>query len=389
MKRNVLAVAICLMFIFACKNAIAVQATGTPPIIRILTDTLEGVPLSNDMVLNIQDSLNAQLSRVFMSTVDSVNQMLARYKDQTRLAKGFANATSYSASSGIFLGIDDYDRLQISAGGRSGVQLPSLSVQFRQIPKEIMHDPNIMTGFAIGVTYLNIGYSWRKYLPGFYTNVNGGYYSYQNNNPVSPSSLEDISCGVSASYTVRKNRLIIPHCQWIGFTLGSGMLYHSNVIKFSLPLGGIWQRVPFSESPDNFITGLFFDNDPEFALTPMVKLSIDSKTFTVPIDFRTSILTYKYFKVNGLAGCDVNFGSSTIAIRGSSTTRLEKLPETMQGSNGTIAISGGTSKAAPSFVNFKIGASIGGQWRFLKVEVPFIFIAPSAYTWGITGGLAF
>jgi hypothetical protein len=304
---------------------------------------------------------------------------LAKYDDQEKLAKGFANANTYSVSAAPLDGYLDYNLFALMGGIMISAQMPAFTVNYdylKNIRYKVEENGDIYFGTAIGTSIINAGVNAGFIYPGLYINLKYGYMGLNGKNI--NSDLEGFLYKTSI-YGIGLNQIIVwpgtivpGILKWRGVTIGSGFYYSKTETTITIL--------------KSLITESFGANS--FILDPSFRVKIESETMTVPLYIMTSIKILQIINFNLGTGADFNYGSSEIKLKaeGDITTDLADPIVTP----GSVLIEAGTKKKKPTMVNPKITTGLGFNFGPVKIDIPVaIYYLESGFSIGLSAGVIF
>jgi hypothetical protein len=89
-----------------------------------------------------------------------LNQTLMKYQHQSKLVKGFANASVYSSSVATQRGYQGYDKFVITVGTMAGAQVPAVTPDlgyYKQLADRLRKEGDIKIGVAWNAWAVNVG----------------------------------------------------------------------------------------------------------------------------------------------------------------------------------------------------------------------------------------
>ncbi len=322
-----------------------------------------------------QDGVNdAALKTALDSTVASANTQLALFKNQTELAKGFADANAFSSHSATLQGFQNYDLFAVGVGFMAGVQAPSSDPNYYQqsnIEDDLRKDGDIFAGFSSGVS-LFAGFHARFLTPSLYLNVRIGKLDYGNAEESESYKFQNTIYGFGINYGLFMPRSIFfGFLKWRGISLGTGIIYQHNKVDFEMQLD------PITESVAGPIS---------LTLDPTVNFGLDITTYTIPVEAITSVQFLWILNISAGIGADIIYGSSDILIASAGDVSVTGTTLTQQ---GIVAVDGSTKDVSPSKFRPKIMAGIGLNILLVKIEMPVVYYPESGAAIGLTASVVF
>lgn len=315
---------------------------------------------------------DAALHIALDSAVASANTQLSLFKNQTDLAKGFADANAFSSHSATLQGFQNYDLFAVGVGFMAGVQAPSADPDYyknTKIEEDIRKDGDISAGFSTGLSLI-AGIHARFITPALYLSVQVGKLdvgdaeeSYRFKNTV---------YGFGINYGLFMPRsILLGFMKWRGISLATGLIYQHNEANFEMELDQITQPVAGPIS---------------LALDPSVNFGFDITTYTIPVEAVTSFQLLWILNVSAGIGADIIYGSSDLLITSTGTVTVTGTTLTQ---NGIVEVDGSTKGVSPSKIRPKIMAGLGLNILLVKIEVPVVYYPGSGAAVGLTASVVF
>lgn len=399
-----------VIFGLACVALVGLSApVFATPTVHITAPTLEFNVSGNP---NLTNALNTEFgaSQAYLNTElrkleASTQKDLEGFGSQDDLAKGFGNANLYASQSSTLQGYQGYKLFSVSSGAMAGIQLPTsdfskLESSFSNFEK----DPDIYLGIAPSMSILNVGINAEKVfglfapslgdkLKNFYFNVKFGgigyNYSYNDGDTKAKIEMKSGTFGLGVNYQILPGLPSIAFglFKWRGVSLGSGLTYQSNTITMTPTINSISQTY----TNDILVGTTTRTVSATIVCAPKMKLEIDSKTFSIPLEATTSAQFLWLFNTNLGAGVDLVFGKSDINATADGTISINNITVpgevsgyvTAKSQPGSVAIDAST-KGKPSFLRARLMTGLGMNAGPLKIDVPVYFYPGSGYAFGLT-----
>lgn len=322
------------------------------------------------------------VSGPFYSALDKANIELAKYHDQSQLAKGFANANLYSTNAATQQGYPNYGLFAVTTGIMGGVQLPSFNPDYYDdIDKKIKDKGDIYAGAAASVAMVNVGINASFIIPGLYLNGKFGKFNSQWVYDSDDFDFNTLIIGGGVSYSLI-GESGTGLFKWRGVTVGTGLVYQSTNVAYKVKLDK--QTENFTDSG---ISGVII-------VDPSFKATLDMYTLSVPFEINTAIQVLWLLNFNLGAGFDICKGNSDLVLKAAATTTVDYLSAGgifIPKSNyivvpGTLYIDGSTLGKKPSMVRARIMTGIGLNLGPVKIDVPVIYYLKTGGAVGVTVG---
>ncbi len=337
----------------------------------------------------LSTTLNEQLNDTFEEAVIEANDELARYKQQTKLAKGFANASVYATRSATHQGYQDYSIFAVTTGAMFGVQGPSFSPSYYtdEMADQIEDDGDLYAGIGIGTSLLNVGINAAFITPGLYLNFKFGLFTLDSFANVDEVSATNAMFGLGGNYTwIETTSLLFGLFKWRGFSISSGIYYNRTELDVRVELDEVEQEIDDTPvpGPDNYTI------EGSVLLDPSFKLGLRVNTVTIPVEINTSVRLLWALNLNLGLGVDFAFGSSDIILKaaGDATTNIadgQEVSATV--TPGNVTIDGSTKGGSPSFMNPRITTGFGINILSVKIDIPIAVYLDSGASVGLTVGV--
>ncbi len=363
MKHALTTILAAALFLTAAIRINAATITVTRPI-----QTSEGPAL--DTFVN--DALN--------DAVANAAPDLAKYDNQSGLAKGFGNANAFSSHAGNFNGYQNYNIFAVSIGSMLGLQAPNTDVSYYNpdsVREDLESDGDMYAGFAAGAS-INAGIHLRFITSGLYLTAVFGqielgseadYYRFKNT-----------TYGMRINYSLSYPRsIMLGLFKWRGFSFGTGLLYQKNELSFE-------QEV--STVSDTFDDGA--GNTGTVTVDPTVRFGIISETYTVPLEIVTAFQLFWFLNITAGAGVDVIQGSSDIVLNAAGDVNVSFSSGSATVTQpGQITVDGSTSNVSPSRYRPKLMTGIGFSIFMVKIDFPIVYYPSAGAAVGFTAGIVF
>ena len=336
-------------------TASAAPLTITAP--TVASDT----PLVNDG--DIQGEINTA-SQTLQDNLN--NNFFSKFTHQVNLARGIGNANNAAANAATNQGYQNYDLFSVQAGFMLGGAIPSVSSNIMETVNtlnDIKENGDMYAGFGTGFA-LNVGINGSLLVKDLY--ISGKFGMLSGKKTISSVDLEaeQFLLGVGLNYgLIDEIGILAGLARWRGISVGTGLMYHSNSTMVGIRIKDYSQ--PFTAGP---VSGnLNITN-----ITPT--FSVDTKTFTIPVDIATSIQALWLLNASVGAGVDFNITSSenTLGVKSNIGITGTGFHQTAAGS----MVAKASSKSKSGFfdtVNPRLSASLGLNFSIIKLELPVVY----------------
>ncbi len=363
----------------------------------IITNTNPQIRTGNSM-------LDFILNQAVTNTVDDVireaHDSLLRFSHQEELARGFANANTYSSHAGTFQGYQNYSKFAITVGVMAGAQGPTTDFDYYdglastkyydKIRDQIIENGDLYTGVAAGISFINFGYNAKSLIPGLYLNLKFGSLTHKSDNSINNQYVKDnyyrvksTIIGVGIRYSLVKPDSASSLFKWRGISVGTGVTYHSSDISLQLKLKELSRYFDEDQTVED-ITGYVL-------LDPSILLQLKIKTTTIPFDIVTSAKILNFFNLTLGAGVDVNIGKTNIGIEGTGNVNVDIVNDPNNNvqsiTPGVFNIVGGTNGISPKSTRVRFMTGLGFNFGPVKLDIPAMYYIGAGASAGITFGI--
>jgi len=391
-KRTILCVFIALAVTFSGFSQTTISITG-------------GAPQVDDPTL--QGELDSAINLMVNGLNDSFSEFLPENFTVEGLLKGFGEASVYASHGATMWAYGDYKSWSISFGSTIGLRLPDGATQklFSSIRSgeefnwETLKDyvgDNPTVGFIPQALNLNIGFrpsNFIKIIPkNLFLGVRLGYFGTPAGGLEIPFSMkEGENQNINIDYNafvlgVTANYQLIPTVslagglfRWRGLNIGSGFIYSSTKLDFTMPLGKIR-----SEEIGSTGSNLYLVVDPK------ANLKLEVTSFTVPVEISTGI-SVLIFNIPIGFGFDMGFGKTSISsgMRGDMYFDGTLPGGINQTGSGYLSINLNGSSPIDLF-NFKLMTGLGITiLDVVVIDVPITYYFNDGFNVGFTIGIRF
>jgi len=336
-----------------------------------------GVTLFNQEVKEAFDSVKSEIE-------SQIQDLFPNSPD--KLLHAMANSSVYSSHGATTRGYAGYKLFTATVGPTFGVQLPnglsSVVNDIGNLSETIERDHDIKLGVSPNLFNLHFGLSMGaiKILPEhlgllkknhLYFGIRFGYFNLPSFSGLSFSSF---TLGLTANYQIIPNISLAGLVKWRGINIGTGFIYNSNKLGFTMNLDSIDQGIGTGSS--------------RVHMEPDLSVKLDISTYTIPLEAVTAIKLL-IFNIPFGIGADLAFGSTSLGFGVDSDIKLNNLPNgyTDKG-NGNVSVKA-SAKNSPNFFNFKIITGFGIHAGPVVFDIPITYYPADSYTIGLTVGAVY
>jgi len=304
------------------------------------------------------------------STYQKAVNTLAKFENQSDLARGFANANAYSSHAGTIQGYQNYDLFFVSVGVMYGLQAPSADADYynkENIENDLEEDGDVHAGAALGVA-INAGIhakfiAYGLYLTGIFGKVDIG-------EEQDDYTFESTTIGGRVNYAlIQTHGILLGFLKWRGLSIGTGFIYQKAEASMVYEFDSISQAV----------TGY---PGVSLVVDPSARFKFETTTYTVPVDIVTSFQLLWLLNLTAGAGVDFVMGHTDLTLTSGGSINVTGTSETIV--PGSITITGETDDVSPDRVRPKIMGGIGLQLGPVKIDMPVIYYPSAGAAIGLT-----
>ncbi|MBF0227929.1 MAG: hypothetical protein HQK76_21000 [Desulfobacterales bacterium] len=404
-------------FFLTISNLYAIQVTGISGKVSVNVDeakiksmypsisstTINNFKIYINTLLNDPNYSNS-IQSAFNNLTKAVEDELAKYGTQKKLARGFANANSYAVQAGSHHSYANYDLFAITTGVLFGVQAPSIdSKYYENFSDKIVDEGDLYSGLAGAISYVNIG------LNGKIFGIDKFYFSlrYGGANSLIDDQIEDVSddlgdielnadsFGIGVNYNLLEPRnLGMNIIKWRGFSIGTGFFYNKFNISFTPKLDKQIEKIYYSDIYVDQSTNqsIGYSLNSVLEVDPSAKLNIKTSTYTIPIELITSVQLLWLLNFSVGAGIDMVFGKADIKVTADTLSSVSakennNLLYVTTISPYTISADGSTLGEKPTFFHPKLMLGFGLNLGPAKIDIPVTYYFDTGASVGITVGI--
>jgi hypothetical protein len=341
----------------------AIEVTATAP--------QTGIPA-------LDAAIQAQLSGV----VNDANAQLEKFGNQTELARGFADANTFTSSIASQRSRPDIAIFAVTLGTMIGAQFPEVdysglfydSGAIDNAFSDLEEEGDIYLGFAWQLWSAHVQINAGFLTEGLTLGLKFGKLSLDDYDDF---SFEDFNFGVTAFYRLVETKSLLSLIKWNGITVGSGLIYQSSRTNYNTSLDPVESPAFDPDGPGGIPEGTL-------VLDPSIEIGLEVSTLSIPLEIYTGVQLLWALNLSIGAGVDLAFGASEIILGAIGDTDLGGGLAGLTTQPGSVDIDGGTSGVGPSFLKprllFAIGLSLGPA----LLEVPFAYY----FNYGLNAGIS-
>lgn len=326
--------------------------------------------LVNEAFEGVLGTLEDQIRDVFPNSPD-------------KLLNAMANSSVYASHGATTRGYGGYKLFTATVGPTFGIQLPNGISAFmndlENMQDTIENEHDIRLGVSPSLMNLHFGLNMGKILPErlgilktehLYFGIRFGYFRLPE---ISGLSFNSLTLGFTANYQIIPNVSLAGLVKWRGISLGTGFIYNSNKVGFTMPLG------------DDIIEPIG-SSGANIHMKPEASIKLNISTYTIPLEAVTAIKLLIFNIPLGI-GADIAFGGTSLGLGVKSPINIEGSTYT-DNNDGNISVKVG-AKRAPDIFNFKIISGFGINAGPVVFDIPITYYPSSSYTIGLTIGAVF
>lgn len=340
--------------------------------------------------IDADTKLNAELRDLADSfrTELSSNDDLARFSNQKDLTRGFANAGATAAHLGTQRTFIDYRRFAFVVGTGAAVAAPGSDLnKALEAAESIEEDGDIYVGAAFQLISASLGINLSRWVDGLRANVKVGYANISSGTIADEIAFESLSVGVGVSYQLMQSRsLPLGVIRWRGLSVASGFNFQRNTTEIEFAATGsdgfeAGESITFGDlgfTNDDLAFDPSLSETTEFGtlmMVPTLLASIESRTYSIPLEANTGLRFLYLFELNLGAGIDFAMGSSEVAVGSKTKVDFKASPQAenyVDDSPGRANV-GIKTDNSPQFVRPRVTAGVGLNLGPVKLDVPLMY----------------
>ena len=299
---------------------------------------------------------------------------LTKYQSQRKLARGFADSSSYSSHVATQRGYQGYDVIAVTIGAMAGGKLPSLDFDYyKDIGKKLKNNGDIDAGAALIPLSLQVGLhlgKMNKKLDGIYLSAKFGWleYSYWG------YTVEGMNAGFTFNYQIfKKKKAGFQVFVWRGVSVGTGLNYQKYKVKFETSLNDELVSIP----------GYSFA---EVYVKPSFEISVLTESYVIPLEITTSMRLIWVLNLTLGGGIDFAISESLIKAKGYSYAIINDPTNTIQATPGVLGAYGEQKGKGGTWYLPKLIGGIGFSFGPVVIDVPVTYYFVRGVNVGLSVG---
>jgi hypothetical protein len=375
-----------LGIVFILVVAIAAGVAAIDVSITVPTVSLTNLPVQIDQATI--DQLNAQFTTELQNLADQLtveienDPELNKFSRQPLLTEGFANAGAAAAHLGTQRAFSDYRAFALMIGTGAAISGPGIDPSVIEgAAGDIETEGDIYLGAAVQPVTVSLGINLSRWIPRTRADVKVGYANIAKGTLADEVAFNALSVGVGANYQILQSRqLPLGFIRWRGVSLASGFMFQRNEVTIEVDVAdGAFEatELTFGDvfTDPSALALLGVSETTEFgtlSVLPTLDASIESRTYSIPLEATTGLRLLWLLDVNVGAGVDLVFGSSDIAVGASAEADFVPSVAARQyvsTTPGTAAFGISTSEG-PQFLRPRLTGGVGLNLGPVKLDVP-------------------
>jgi len=292
--------------------------------ITVPTVGLTNLPdlIDQEMIDQLNAEFSAELETLAVQLTDEIENDpdLNKFSTQPLLTRGFANAGATAAHLGTQRAFSDYRAFALMIGTGAAISGPGIDpAVVESAAGDIETEGDIYLGAAVQPVTVSLGININRWIPRTRVDAKIGFANIAKGTVADEVAFNALSVGVGANYQILQSRqLPLGFIRWRGLSLASGILFQRNEVTIEVEVAdGAFeaQSLTFGDigftDPD-VLAELRVNESTEFgtlSVLPRLDASIESRTYSVPLEATTGLRILWLFDVNVGAGVDLVFGS--------------------------------------------------------------------------------
>ena len=346
------------------------------------------------------EDFNRELRNVFNEMIEetqrTIDDTIPQGFNSNDLLKGFGTAAVFASHGATVWAYADYKLLSISTGVMLGLKFPGNSTRtFLSGISGGGVDINSIDDLTFGINPqffslhagLNPSALIKVFPKNLFLGLRLGFFGLSNVNiPISDitSKLKyrTFTIGLTTNYQLLPSIDLVKVIKWRGVNIGSGLIFQTTKLDFTVPFGEYRETMDFSRGSLNAHLDL--------VLNPTAALNMNINTVTIPVEISTAIKLVFLNIPLGL-GFDLGLGKSKMSIGMKSDVNIDTHNNIQIEQDKKGSISASLENAhAPTAFNFKIMTGLGFTIKDrVIIDIPVTFYIKDGYNLGFTLGVRF
>jgi hypothetical protein len=355
--------------------------------ITVPTVGLTNLPdlIDQEMIDQLNAEFSAELETLAVQLTDEIENDpdLNKFSTQPLLTRGFANAGATAAHLGTQRAFSDYRAFALMIGTGAAISGPGIDpAVVESAAGDIETEGDIYLGAAVQPVTVSLGININRWIPRTRVDAKIGFANIAKGTVADEVAFNALSVGVGANYQILQSRqLPLGFIRWRGLSLASGILFQRNEVTIEVEVAdGAFeaQSLTFGDigftDPD-VLAELRVNESTEFgtlSVLPRLDASIESRTYSVPLEATTGLRILWLFDVNVGAGVDLVFGSSDIAVGAAADADFvaSAAAEPYVATTPGTAAFGISTSEGPQFLRPRLTGGVGLNLGPVKLDVP-------------------
>ncbi len=378
--------------LYAFLFLIVVISTGAWGQVAVVTPPTISGPITSDPSFN--DAIFSSLAQDLEDEINLFSSEITEYTNIPNVASGFANAGAATAQEGFLRASHDIKVFSISLGSSVAVTLPSLSFLSKVDSANFIEDEgDVYAGIATQPLNVTATFNLGFLVSGLRGMAKFGYADIPEGLLGEGYAFNALSVGAGLSYQLIEPKSVpLGVVRWRGLAVASGLFYQRNTTEIGI-----------TDTGDIGISQVITTNDIGLGGTtvigtvssaPTIVASVESSTYTIPLQVSTGLRLLYIIDLNVGAGVDIVFGQGKINLKSTQDLEFEVDPayaDQIYVTPGSVNIATTTS-GDPDFMRPHVMASLGVAMGPVRIEVPFKYYFDkegNTYVTGVTLGVLF
>ncbi len=305
---------------------------------------------------------------------------LQNFQNQQQLALAFANAGAAATHLATQRSFSDYRVFALVLGGGLAVAAPAPSPQSLEEAGTTFEDEgDVYFGAAIQPITASLGINLSPLINRVRINGKFGYFSAEAGEIVEDISFSSMTVGGGVDYQLLRSRSIaLGIFKWRGLTIGTGVNYQTNEAKLSVEVqdSDFSQTVTYNDLGISNPSGPDTDPVGDLTIAPSIIASVQSESWSIPLEVSTGLRVLYLFDFNVGAGVDFTMGSSEVVFGSESVIGFD--PDAAADPYVDLISTGSANfgvvtEGEPQFVRPRLTAGVGLNLGPIKLDVPVMY----------------